>query len=328
MTLIKPKTIPTAVVAMMAIFLFVPEIGVAAEIPAGQIARVNDTALLRLDLDREMKLVALKLARQGRPADAAQLKRYEGEIRETLINRTLLLQQAQSMGIDVKDGLVAKALDEFKAAFPDEKAYRNGLAEMGFTEEMLKGQMKNGLTVKTLIDKEAIQKVSVSDKQVRAYYDANPNLFHKPEQVKASHILVLVPENADAARQAEALATIQGLKTRIDNGETFATVAQEHSECPSKAKGGDLGFFSREQMVPSFSEAAFALDPGQTSGVVKTRFGYHLIRTTERQAEQIMAFNDVKTAISTRLRQEQEKKDIDAYLEKLKKQADIQRFPL
>ncbi|MBC2710092.1 MAG: peptidylprolyl isomerase [Desulfosarcina sp.] len=328
MTVIKLKTITAVAVAVMAILFLVPTITTAAEAPAGQIARVNDTTVLRQDLDREMKLVSLKLARQGRPVDAEHLKRYEGEIRETLINRTLLLQQSQSMGVGVKDSLVAKALDEFKAGFQDEKAYQNALTEMEFTEEMLKGQIRNGLTIKALIGKEVIQKVSVSDQQVRAFYDDNPNLFRKPEQVKASHILVQVPANADEAKKAEALVTIQALKTRIDNGENFATLAMEYSDCPSKAKGGDLGFFGREQMVPPFSEAAFALQPGQISGVVQTRFGYHLIRVTESQAEQTMAFNDVKEAISTRLRQEREGKRIDAYLEKLKEHADIKRFPL
>ena len=328
MTLIQPKTRFAAVAAMMAILLFAPATIVAAEAPAGQIARVNDTVLLRQDLDREMKLVSLKLARQGRPVDAAQLKQYEGEIRDTLINRTLLLQQAQSAGIDVKDTTVAKALDEFKAAFKDEKDYQNALTEMGFSEEMLKSQIKHGLTIKTLIDKEVLQKISVSDQQVRASYDDNPNLFRKPDQVKASHILVQVPADAPEVEQAEALAAIQALKLRIDDGENFAALAQEDSDCPSKTKGGDLGFFSREQMVAPFSEAAFALQPGQTSEVVQTRFGYHLIRVTERQAEQTMAFNDVKDAISARLRQEQEGKKIDAYLEKMKEHADIKRFPL
>ena len=223
---------------------------------------------------------------------------------------------------------MAKALDEFKAAFKDDTAYNKALAEMGFSEEMLKKQIDNGLTIKALIDKAVLQKISVSDQQVRAYYDENPNLFRKPEQVKASHILVQVPEAADEAKQAQALSTIQGLKARIDNGENFAALAQEYSDCPSKTKGGDLGFFSREQMVPPFSDAAFALEPGQTSDVVQTRFGYHLIRATEHQAEEIMAFNDVKEAISSRLRQEQERKKIDAYLEKLKEHADIKRFPL
>jgi peptidyl-prolyl cis-trans isomerase C len=308
MTVYQFKTISAVVLFMAAIVLFAPATSAAADVPAGRIARVNDTDLLRQDLDREMKLVSLKLARQGRPVNDEQLKRYEGDIRETLVNRTLLLQQAQSMGIDVKENLVAKALDEFKAAFKDEAAYNKALEEMGFSEAMLKEQIKKGLTIKALVDQAVLKKVSVSDQQVRAYYDENPNLFRKPEQVKASHILVQVPQDADEAKQATALATIQGLKTRIDNGENFATLAQQYSDCPSKAKGGDLGFFNRKQMVPPFSEAAFALEPGQTSDVVQTRFGYHLIRATEYQAEQTMAFNDVKDAISKRLRQEQEGK--------------------
>lgn len=327
--IVKPtQTMPIVAAVLAAILFLVPTITTAAEAPAGQIARVNDSVLLRQDLDREMKLVALKLARQGRPVDDAMLKRYEGNIRETLINRTLLMQQAQSMGIEVKDSLVAKALEEFKAAFQGEQAYQQGLKEMGFTEERLKEQIRNGLTIKTLIDKEVVHKISLSDEQVRAFYDDNPNLFRRPEQVKASHILIQVPENADEAKKAQALATIQALKARIDNGEDFATLAMEHSEGPSKTKGGDLGFFGREQMVKPFSDAAFALQPGQVSGVVQTRFGYHLIRVTERQAEQTMAFNDVKDSISARLRQEQERKKLDAYLEKLKEHADIKRFPL
>lgn len=328
MTVRTPKTMPVVAFVMAVILFFVPAIATAAEAPAGEIARVNDTILLRQDLDREMKLVSLKLARQGRPVDDAQLKRYEDNIRENLINRTLLLQDSKSKGIDVKDSLVTKALDEFKAAFKDEEAYQQALADMGFSEKMLTTQIRNGLTIKTLIDKEVIQKISISDQQIRAYYDDNPNMFRKPEQVKASHILVQVPENADEAQKAQALAAIQALKARIDNGENFANLAMENSDCPSKTKGGDLGFFGREQMVKPFSDAAFTLEPGQVSDVVQTRFGYHLIRVSEHQAEQTMPFNDVKDAISARLRQEQEGKKIDAYLEKLKKLADIKRFPL
>ncbi len=328
MTAINPKTITVAVVVMMAIFFLAPATLIAADAPAGQIAMVDDTVVMRQDLDREMKLVSLKLARQGRPVNAEQLKQYEGDIRETLINRTLLLKKSQSMGIDVNDSLVAKALEEFKAAFKDEKGYQDALTQMGFSEEMLKDQMKNGLTIKTLIDKEVIKNVSVSDQQIRAYYDDNPSFFLRPEQVKASHILIQVPKNADEAKKAKALATIQALKTRIDNGENFATLAMEYSEGPSKTKGGDLGFFGRKQMVPPFSEAAFTLQPGQTSDAVLTRFGYHLIRVTERQAEQTMAFNDVKEAISGRLRQEKEGKKVDAYLKILKEHADVKRFPL
>lgn len=328
MTVNQNKTIISIAVAVLAILLIVPAICTAVDPPAGQIAVVNNSTVLRQDLDREMKLVGLKLSRQGRPISDEQLKRYEGNIRETLINRALLLQQSQTKGITVKDNLVAKALDEFKSGFQDEKEYQQSLSQIGFTEASLKDQIKNGLTIKTLIDKEVSQHVSVSDNQIRAFYDEHPDLFRQPEQVKASHILIQVPADADEAKKAAGLASIQSLKQRIDKGENFANLAMEYSDCPSKAKGGDLGFFSREQMVQPFSEAAFALQPGQVSDVVTTRFGYHLIRLTERKKAQTMAFNDVKEEISNRLRQEQEEKRIGDYLEKIKKNADIQRFPL
>ncbi len=315
-------------IAMLAILLSAPVLAPAEDKPDRQIALVNDTTVLRQDLDREMKLVSLRLSRQGQPIDAQGLKRYEGQLRETLINRALLLQQSQALGIDVNPILVSKALDAFKAGFQNAEDYTRSLRGMGFTEEEMIGQIKNGLVIKTLIDKEVIDTLTVSDRQTRSFYEDNPDLFRRPEQVKASHILVQVPESADEARKAQAQAAIRALKQRIDNGEDFATLAMDHSACPSKAKGGDLGFFGREEMVAPFSEAAFALQPGQVSDVVTTRFGYHLIRVTERQAEEAMAYNDVKDAIATRLRQEQEEKRIAAYIEKLKEHADIKRFPL
>ena len=317
-----------SIAALVVILVCMLPIPSNAQETEGQIASVNDQVLSRQDLDREMKLVSLKLARQGRPVDDVQLKRYEGSIRETMIKRSLLLQQAKSMDIKVADRQVAKALAEFKKVFKDETAYANALKDMGFTEKMLTDQIRDGLTIKALIDNEVLRTVSLSDKQIRAYYDDNPNLFQRPEQVKASHILIAVPEGASEEKKAEALAAIQALKARIDNGENFATLAMENSDGPSKTKGGDLGFFGREQMVAPFSEAAFALEPGQVSDVVQTRFGYHLIRLTEKRAAQTMAFNDVKEAIATRLRQEQEGKKIDAYVKKLQERADIKRFPL
>jgi peptidyl-prolyl cis-trans isomerase C len=315
-------------IAMLAIPLSAPVLAAAEDKPDRQIALVNDMTVLRQDLDREMKLVSLRLSRQGQPIDAQGLKRYEGQLRETLINRALLLQQSQALGVDVNPSLVTKALDAFKAGFQNADDYTRSLREMGFTEEEMTGQIKNGLVIKTLIDKEVIDTLTVSDGQIRSFYEDNPDLFRRPEQVKASHILVQVPENADEAQKAQAQAAIRALKQRIDNGEDFATLAMDHSACPSKAKGGDLGFFGREEMVAPFSEAAFALQPGQVSDVVTTRFGFHLIRVTERQAEEALSFNDVKDAIATRLRQEQEEQRIAAYIEKLKEHAVIKRFPL
>ena len=322
-------TTPFAIVAFFVLTMFCPLSGdvLAADAASGQIATVDGVAVLRQDLDREMQLVSMKLTHQGRPMSPEQLKPYEEQFRETLINRMLLLKHARSQGITVKDNLVAKALKDFKGGFKDDQEYRQTLTKMGFTEPLLEGQIRDGLTVKALLDKDVLQKISVSDAQVRAYYDANPNRFRQPEQVRASHILIKVSATADEAEKSAAMAKIKGLQKRIADGENFAELATEYSEGPSKVKGGDLGFFSREQMVQPFSEAAFALQPGQVSDVVTTQFGYHLIRVTERKPEQDVAFKDVSEAIAAHLRQEEEQKNIQSYVQKLRKGADIKRFP-
>jgi peptidyl-prolyl cis-trans isomerase C len=328
MNRVNTKRLQVVLVAALAIFVLFHETAAFAQTSVEKVATVNQTDITREELDREMKLVSFKLTRQGRPVSAEQLKRYEKDIRETLISRTLLLEQAETLEIGVKESLVRKAMDEFKSGFKDEKAYEMELERIGFTEKMMENQVQEGLTIKALLDKEVLKGSLVSDAQVRAYYEKNPDRFKQAEQVKASHILIKVAKNASAEKKEKAMAAIQGLKERIDNGESFAVLAQEYSDCPSSARGGDLGFFTREQMVPPFSKAAFELAVGEVSNVVETQFGYHLIKVTERKPEQTLSFNDVKTEINNRLLREEEGKRINAYLKTLEEQAEIQRYPL
>jgi peptidyl-prolyl cis-trans isomerase C len=104
-----------------------------------------------------------------------------------------------------------------------------------------------------------------------------------PDQIKASHILLMYSgaarSRATRSKQ-EAEQQIASLKAELDGGADFAALARAHSDCPSSGQGGDLGSFGRGQMVGPFEKAAFALDVGQTSGVVETDFGYHLIQRT------------------------------------------------
>ena len=104
-----------------------------------------------------------------------------------------------------------------------------------------------------------------------------------PDQIKASHILLMYAGSARSSAtrsKQEAAQQIEALKQELDGGADFAALARTHSDCPSSSRGGDLGSFGRGQMVGPFESAAFALQVGQTSGVVETDFGYHLIQRT------------------------------------------------
>jgi len=103
------------------------------------------------------------------------------------------------------------------------------------------------------------------------------------DQVRASHILLMYAgsERSTATRsKAQAECQIAQLKAQVDAGADFAALARQHSDCPSSARGGDLGAFGRGQMVKPFEDAAYSMPVGATSGVIETQFGYHLVRRT------------------------------------------------
>jgi peptidyl-prolyl cis-trans isomerase D len=138
--------------------------------------------------------------------------------------------------------------------------------------------------------------------RVREFYDQHPERYKQPERVRARHLLLRVPPDASEEQVAEIRARAEAALARIRGGEDFAAVAGELSEDPgSKAQGGDLGFFGRGQMVPAFEAAAFALEPGQVSEIVKTDFGFHVIRLEEHRPAEERSFDEAAREIAEEL---------------------------
>ena len=137
-----------------------------------------------------------------------------------------------------------------------------------------------------------------SDDKLREVYTAQPERFGQPERRRARHILVSVPAGADEAVDAQAKAAIESARERVAKGEDFAAVAREVSQDPgTKGRGGDLGEFGRGVMDPAFEQAAFSLAKGQLSEPVRSRFGYHLIETTEIIPASIKPFEAVRAEL-------------------------------
>jgi peptidyl-prolyl cis-trans isomerase D len=138
--------------------------------------------------------------------------------------------------------------------------------------------------------------------EIAKLYQEKGDVYNRPERVHARHILRTLPPNAPAADVDRVRGEIEAAAKRIEGGEPFEQVAAEISQDPgSKARGGDLGFFARGQMVKPFEDAAFALAPGQTSGPVKTDFGFHLIKVEERQEALTRPLESVREEIATDL---------------------------
>jgi len=173
----------------------------------------------------------------------------------------------------------------------------------------IRGQLRN-LERRLVIQKvmQDHQSAPVDDEEIRSYYDSHPDEFSS-DRVQASHILV-----KEEALAAELLAKIEEDPTQFD------ALAEEHSIDKSNAsRGGDLGFFTRGRMVKEFEEAAFGLEAdGELSPVIKTRFGYHIIKRTGREDGKMKPFDDVKNQIRIRLINDKRKSQTEDFLTQLK----------
>ncbi|SMC22241.1 peptidyl-prolyl cis-trans isomerase D [Desulfacinum hydrothermale DSM 13146] len=146
--------------------------------------------------------------------------------------------------------------------------------------------------------------VSVSEEELKAYYEDHPEEFHREKQVRARHILFRLDENApeDEVKKVESQARDVLAKAR--KGEDFARLAEQYSQGPSASQGGDLGYFKKDQMVPAFTDAAFALKPGEISDLVRTRFGYHIIKSEDVRPEETIPFEKARAQIELTLKRE------------------------
>jgi peptidyl-prolyl cis-trans isomerase C len=166
----------------------------------------------------------------------------------------------------------------------------------------------------------------VKPADVSAFYEKNPERFQQPEAVHASHVLITVPQGADAATKAAARAKAEDVLKQARAGADFAKLARTYSNDASAPRGGDLGFFPKGQMAPTFEAAAFALAPNQISDVVETPFGFHVIKMLEKRTAQSVPFGQAAPQIEQYLRQEQQQTKTRAFVQQLRAKGNVQVF--
>jgi len=306
--------------------VFLP--AMAQETPSSEknAALVNGVAIPMEQYTKELNIQLARASQQGGQVSDDQLAALKNDILDSLIEREILYQQSQKAGIQITDQTVDDQLAAIKKRFPNETEYKTALSKMNLSEDEVILQIKRGLSIKELIDQQITSKIVITDEESKAYYDQNPQMFKQPEQIKASHILIKVDPKADEAQKAEARKKIEEVQQKLKDGGDFAALAKEYSEGPSSTKGGDLGYFRRGQMVKPFEDAALALKPNEVSDIVETRFGYHLIIVYDTKPEQTLAYADVKDKISQRMKQEKIEKEAVQYVDKLKKDAKLEKF--
>ncbi len=180
---------------------------------------------------------------------------------------------------------------------------------------------------KIYMEKEIISKVKITDQEAQQYYKNNLALFVRPEQIRARHILIAVKQGASEEDKKIARKKADDILDRIKKGDDFAKLASEYSDdIGSRPKGGDLGFFPKNVMIPEFEKAAFALEPGGLSNVVETSFGYHIIKVEEKKKAETPPYESIKEEVKSRALQTAQQEKVNSFIESSLKASGVKLY--
>ena len=268
---------------------------------------------------------------QIRQMPQEQIASIQGQLQQMvmsqLVSKTLLLNEANKQKIKSDDKEVAHQIKELSSQLPEDMTLEKFTASIGSTPEELKKRIADDTKVTKMLVNITADVPNPEASEVKQYYDDNTSDFSVPESVTASHILVSTRDLTDDSEIEKKKALIDQIRGKLldkDSGSSFEDLASAHSDCPSKAQGGDLGAFGRGRMDPVFEQAAFTQKVGDIGEPVKTGFGYHIIKVTEKQEAKQLAFEEVKDRLGSDLHQQRKQKKISDFIEELRGKATIE----
>ena len=288
------------------------------------VASVNGEKISKDDLEAAMTQFQARV-RQAIPND--QRDRVVRGVLDQLIAYRLLKQESSTRKVAIPDADIDSRVAELKSQFASEDAFVQALGEQKLTVESLRANIREGMQIDRLVAAEIDSKIAVTAQQVDAFYAANPKEFTHGERVRASHILIRVAPDADPAAKEQARAKMTDVLKQARAGGDFVALAKQYSEDPgSGPNGGDLGFFERGQMVPTFDAAAFALMPKEISEIVETPFGLHIILVAEKQAAGTIPLTAVRSQIEEFLQGRSREEQAQVFIASLRAKGKVEIF--
>ena len=255
--------------------------GSASEIPDDAVALVNGQPILTVTYENTLALMKMNYEMEMGDGFFDEPDNEEGmilleTIKENVLDRLIfteiILQEALSNNLSLDDEQIEETMSMFMGFIQDDEDLLNYMEQNNIEESYFRTEMERELLMMEF-QQYYIDNVEITEADARAYFDDNKDMFGF-EQVAASHILVDTEEEAD------------NMVDQLDAGAEFEALALQYSTCPSGAQGGSLGYFNRGQMVAEFENAAFSMEPGEISEPVQTQFGWHIIKVTDKIAEQ------------------------------------------
>lgn len=295
------------------------EAGLAA---SGVVAIVNGTPILRQALN---DVVDATVSLGNRKVEGSAKRQLQSDALSSLIELELLFQASEKADVHVAEADVDAQIQKTESRFATASEFQSAMRKRGVTLEQLRRDTMKTLAVERYLQQAVYTQVEVTDGDARTFYDANQSQFVRPEQVRARHILVRASQTASAAVRKRAQERAQKMLGEIRHGRDFAEVARSSSDDSASAKaGGELGYFSRGEMLPELEEVAFQLERGHTSDVFATKLGFHILSVIDHRAAGVRPFEEVKEGIRTTLVREARERARGAHVAELRSHGEVQ----
>ena len=246
------------------------------------------------------------------------LPKLEEKALDQAIGAKLLLDRASELDVPVTGADIDAEVAKVVMQVGGEENFKKALEQQGITEIAFRKELEKGAKVNKLVEQACAGVPDPTEDEVAAFFEAHKAEFVVQPQVLCQHILVKGSDDT-------ALDKIKEIRERIVSGKSdFAAEAKEHSDCPSGAEGGSLGWFGRGMMVPEFDKVAFEMKKGEVSGVVSTQFGYHIIYKADEKGGDAQTLVDVHDQIKDLLRHESRGRAMDSFVAELKANAKVE----
>jgi len=281
---------------------------------------VNDQPVYSWEVGLMIPQIQREMSGQGNQPTRDQII---GTAVQRIVDSRLVAQEARRRGLEPDSARVSLEMAQIEEKAGGRAGLESALARLGGSYDQLLESVSETALVENFVATQIAPQVSVTAENVEAFYNANPEMFARPDMVRARHILIRLTPTSTTADKKLARTRARAAHQRVVDGEDFALVAGEVSEGREASQGGDMGFFAQDEMMPALANVAFALEVGQVSDIIETQFGFHFLKLIERRAASKMSFSEAKGPVEQLLKDNQAGEKLNVLLVELKEAADI-----
>ncbi|WP_319524806.1 SurA N-terminal domain-containing protein [uncultured Desulfosarcina sp.] len=314
------------VATLMLVFAATATASAAAEVIDRIVAVVNEDIILLSELKERMAPFVQRIRSQGYDLEKERtmIFKVREEILNRLVDEKLTDQEIKRNDLQVDDTQIDNTIETIKKAnsFTDEDL-RRFLEQENMTMDQYRDKIREQVLRSRLVNYEVKSKIVITDEEIQSYYDSHPEIYGGKTRYHLRNILMMVPENPTDEEKETVKARMQILRTRIQQGESFAELAKAFSQSPTAGDGGDLGEFEMGTLAPRIQAAIEGLEPGDTTEVLDTDAGLQLFYLEAINRSEGKPIESVKAEIQQKLFAEVVDKKFVSWLETLRSQSHI-----